>query len=172
MLEMTAEKVELSGRQIATKLIPIENIAGDDQEDTRLLRQMALDARDYLASFSWCREIYESYFGGGVGGIFAVFLFHIHPANPEVDPWIWIVVGDIPSAYLPLSDAGSPHEVFEKYIDGMRRWIKAACNGDQKAATSPDVPPMNLPATPEWAERLKGRLDGISEISPFFPSWT
>ncbi len=105
---MSAEEVELQGRQLAERLIPVANIAGDDEQDTQLLRTMAEEAQTYLASFSWCKGIDDAHFAGGVGGIFAVFLFHIRPDRPEVDPWMWVVIGDIPSAYLPLRDALFP----------------------------------------------------------------
>ncbi|HKW73931.1 MAG TPA: hypothetical protein VJN64_00270 [Terriglobales bacterium] len=139
---MAADEVELQGRRRAERLVPVRDIAGDDDEDTRLLWGMADEARTYFASFSWCKEIYTGYFAGGVGGVFAIFLFHIRPARTEVDPWIWAVVGNIPPAYLPISDAASPREAFETYISGMRRWVKAALSGDKKAAAAANVPPV------------------------------
>jgi len=169
MFRMNAEAVELKGRQIAGRLVPVANIAGDDEEDTQLLRGMADEARTYITSFSWCKQIDDGYLGGGVGGIFAVFLFHIRPSGREVDRWIWVVVGDVPPAYLPLSDASSPREVFETYIDGMRRWVQRARNGNTEGATAADVPPVNVPPTPEWADKLKTRLDTLEQvITPFF----
>jgi hypothetical protein len=91
-------------------VVPVQNMTGDDEQDTMLLHQMSREAEAYLRSFSWCGEVRSSFFGGGVGGVFAVFLFNIRPTRPEVGPWIWIVVGDIPSAYLPIEDAKSPAE--------------------------------------------------------------
>src|SRR5205085_1864805 len=88
-------------------VVAVELMTGDDDGDTALLRRMSQDAEAYLRSFSWCKEVLGSFFGGGVGGIFAVFLFNIRPARPDVGSWIWIIVGDIPSAYLPLEDATS-----------------------------------------------------------------
>src|ERR1700704_1264925 len=82
-------------------VVPVERMTGDDDEDAALLRGMSTGAEEYLRSFSWCGDVLSSFFGGGVGGVFAVFLFNIHPARPEVSSWIWVVVGDIPSAYLP-----------------------------------------------------------------------
>jgi len=72
---------------------------GDD-EDTRLLIEMAQQAKDYLSSFALCGSIREAYFGDGYGGIAAIFFFHIQPMRPEVDEWLWVVVGDLPPAYL------------------------------------------------------------------------
>jgi hypothetical protein len=159
---------EIRGQQIASGLIPVTDIVGDDEQDTLLLTKMSYAAVDYISSFAWCETIHNSYFGGGVGGIFAVFFFHIRPGRPEVDPWIWVVVGDIPPAYIPLSDSDSPSDVFRSYIRGMNRWVDMARHGgiDDKAR---GVPPVNLPATPEWAEKINQKLYGVTlAVKPFF----
>ncbi len=49
-------------------LVPEEAITGDDAEDTRLLREMASDARRYLESQSWCERVTDLRLGDGVGG--------------------------------------------------------------------------------------------------------
>jgi hypothetical protein len=159
---------ELKGEQIASALVPAESIAGDDEQDGILLRTMSEDAKEYISSFSWCDTIRNSYFGGGVGGIFAVFLFHIRPSRPGIDPWIWVVVGDIPSAYLPVADCQSPADVFRTYIHGMSKWVELARLG-QTGTTDQGVPPVNVPSTPEWAERLNQKLHGLTlAVKPFF----
>ena len=151
-------------------MVPVELITGDDDEDTALLRRMAQDAEAYLRSFSWCKEVSGSFFGGGVGGIIAVFLFNIRPTRPAVGSWIWIIVGEIPSAYLPLEDAGSPAEVFKTYLGGMSKWVALAREG--RSGTADDgIPPVNVnvPATAEWAEKLEQRLHSLPLIvQPFF----
>lgn len=38
---MTAAAVELKGRRLAARLVPVADVAGDDEEDTRLLCEMA-----------------------------------------------------------------------------------------------------------------------------------
>lgn len=149
-------------------MVPVERMTGDDAEDTTLLRGMSKEAEAYLRSFSWCGDVLSSFFGGGVGGVFAVFLFHIYSARPEVGSWIWIVVGDIPPAYLPLEDAKSPAEVFQRYMLGMSKWVELARQG--RSGTADDgVPPVNVPATLEWAEKLEHRLHSLRLIvKPFF----
>lgn len=161
-------KAEAEGTHIASGLALAARIKGEDAADTRLLRKMSKDAERYISSFSWCGSVIDSYFGGGVGGIFAVFFFHIHPSRRGISPWIWIMVGDIPSAYLPLDDCNSPAEAFEAYILGMSKWVEHARKGKTGTARH-GVPPVNVPATPEWAEKLSKRLHGLTiAIRPFF----
>jgi len=160
-------EIEIAGRRIASRLVPSEEISGDDETDTKLLREMAINATRYIESFSWCDAVLDSYFGGGVGGIFAVFFFHILPNRAEVDPWIWIMAGDIPSAHLPLTDCGSPAEAFRIYLVGMTKWVELARNGETGTAKQ-GVPPVDVPATPEWAEKLNQKLSVLASIVPPF----
>jgi hypothetical protein len=143
-------------------------MVGDDDEDTALLRQMSDEATEYISSFSWCETIVATYFGGGVGGVFAIFFYKIRPARAEVDPWIWVIVGDIPPAYLPISDCRSAAEAFKRYMCGMSKWVELARNG-QAGSAEQGVPPVNVPATPEWAEELERRLQILTLIiKPLF----
>lgn len=148
-------------------VMPLDRMVGDDAEDTSRLRKMAADAEIYIRSFSWCRNVYGSFFGGGVGGIFAIFLLKIDSARPDVDHWIWIMVGDIPPAYLPLADAKSPSEVFKTYLSGMSRWVEYA-RSEQTGPAGNDVPAVNVPATPEWADKLEQRLNVLRLMMPPF----
>ena len=151
-----------------SNVVPVERMAGDDDGDTAVLRQMLEEAERYLLSFSWCGSIVSAYFGGGVAKILAIFLFNITPARPDVNEWIWTIVGDIPPVYLPLEDCKSVMEAFDTYIDGMRRWAMLAREG--RVGTPEDgVPPVNLPATPESAEKLEVKLRVITDgVRPFF----
>jgi hypothetical protein len=108
------------------------------------------------------------FFGGGAGGIFAVFLFNIHPARPEVDSWTWIVVGDIPSAYLPLEDANSAAEVFETRMSGWANGLNLLAKGEAGLPMTMSRR-SNVPPTPEMAEKLEQRLHSSRFIGePFF----
>jgi hypothetical protein len=158
---------QLKGMLVASGLVSTAHIVGEDEQDTVLLRKMSDDAQQYISSFSWCEAVLNSYFGGGVGGIFAVFLFHIRTHRKDVDPWIWIVIGDIPSAYLPITDCESPADVFKNYIRGMTRWIELARKG-QNGTPEEGVPPVNIPATPEWAERLDQKIQGLNFVVKAF----
>ena len=143
-------------------------MTGEDEEDSALLREMSKQAESFLRPFSWCAEILGCYFGGGSGGVLAVFLFNIGPTKPVVGQWIWIVVGDIPYAYLPLEDAETPAIAFKKYLLGMGRWVEMVRQG--RSETPDDgVPPVRVPTTPEWADKIERRLHTLRLIvQPFF----
>lgn len=151
----------------ALGLVPIEAMAGDDEQDTALLRSMLRDAEAYLLSHSWCSAAECRYFAGGVGGILAIFLFRVDSPRPDVAAWIWAIVGDVPPAYLPLEDASTPAAVFHLYIDAMSRWVELA-RGEMTGSPEDGIPPVDVPATPEWAERLSTRLKTIRLLLPSY----
>jgi hypothetical protein len=141
-------------------VIPIHETFGEDEEDTRLLRAMASAASEYIQSFLWCRSIREGFFGDGCGGVVAVFLFHIEPSKKGVDEWLWVVVGDLPPAYLVVDVSKTPSQALENYIGEMSKWVKLA----KQRRSSKKVIPVNTPATPEYAEALEGRLKFLCEV--------
>jgi hypothetical protein len=154
----------------APNLVPIEEMVGDDEEDTALLRRQAEQAEAYLRSHKWCSTARSAYFGGGIGGIFAVFLCAIDPPPPGDSPWIWVMVGDPPPAYLPLKDARSPAEVFREYIRGMSKWVDLA-RQRRSAGLEDEVPPVDIPATPEWADKIQQKLHLLLLlVKPYFES--
>ena len=140
-----------------TGVVPLDQMAGDDEEDTALLREMAESAENCLKSFSWCLAVRDSFFGAGIGKIIAVFLFRISPARHDIDEWLWVVVGDMPPAYLVTECCKTPSEAIEAYIEEMSKWVEHARRGQESA----EVIPVNVPATPEWAENLNKRLETL-----------
>lgn len=135
-------------------VVPADELRGDDEEDTALLRASLEEATAYLRGFEWCRGIREFYFGAGVGGIVAVFLFRIEPA-PGVDQWLWVVVGDLPSAYLVTDRAPDPTAALRRYCELMGDWVASVRAGKGLEA----VYPVAAPATLEHAAMLEGRLE-------------
>jgi hypothetical protein len=147
-------------------VVPLDQVMGDDDEDTNLLRELAARASAYLLSYNWCYAIEESYFGDGVGGIVAVFLFRITPSRPNVDEWLWVVVGDLPPAYFVTDDLKTPYQVLEAYIWHKSRWVRSAKRGKEPPE---EVMPVGVHATPEWARDLHSRLKFVKqEVLPRF----
>ena len=146
-------------------VVPTAVMTGEDQEETTRLREMEDQARAFLSSFPWFESIVELYFGDGVGGVCAVFFAQIKPSRPDVDEYLWVVVGDLPSAYMVTDDCRTPKQALEGYIEEMRKWVALA----RLSQTSPDVIPINVPATPEGAEALESRLDALEQ--KIIPRW-
>jgi len=144
----------MSGTPDLSKVVPVSSMQGDSAEDTELLQSMLQEARDYVSGHAWCNDIKSEYFGFGVGGIAAVFLFEISPARSGVDNHVWAVVGDIPPLYITVDDAPNPACAMDAYIGAMEQWAAAAAAGDSMEG----LPPVNAPANRENAEALKKRL--------------
>jgi hypothetical protein len=135
-------------------IIPLDDLFEDSGEDTAILCDMADEARAYLESFEWCRSIEESFFGDGVPDAVAVFLFHIEATRPGIDRWLWVIVGDLPPAYLLTHASKNPAQALEGYIDEMSKWVKLAKEGK----FSETVITVDAEPTPENAADLEGRL--------------
>jgi hypothetical protein len=146
-------------------IIPLEVLFEDQEEGTAVLCDMAEEAQSYLESFPWCVSIEESYFGDGVPDAVAVFLFRIEPSRPEIDRWLWVIVGDLPPAYLLTHLSKTPTEALEGYIQEMSKWVELAKEGK----FSEQVIPVDAPSTPENAEDLEERLLVLSRnVVPAF----
>lgn len=139
-------------------LLPVAEIQGDSAKDTALLRRMAEEAVSYVQSFAWCPPVKQTLFGDGVGGVVAVFmvLFSERIAGAD-DDRLWVVVGDLPSAYLVVESGETPHDALEKYCALMNDWV-AAVNGDRPMT---DVFPVPVEATTDNANALRNRLEFI-----------
>jgi hypothetical protein len=72
---------------------------------------------------------------------------------------VWVIVGDVPPAYITVEDAPNPATALDAYIGAMQEWVDAARAGGSVA----DLIPVNVPPTVENAERLGRRLQFIDE---------
>ncbi len=145
------------------KLIPAEQIVGEDDEETGLLKKMLQEATDYLRAFRWCPPIDQVYLGYGVGGVVAVFLFHFAERIQGTDEWLWVVTGDLPTAYSVVDQAAEPASALKGYCELMEEWAKAVLGGGSLKG----VFPVEAKPTLDNAESLLRRLDFIrTELIP------
>lgn len=140
-------------------VVAAEQIEGEDAEETKELLGMRDEARAFISSFQWCGGVKEMYFGFGIGGVVAVFLVRIEARRTDVDEWLWIVVGDLPPAYLVTDDAPNPACALAGYVTEMSRWVSAVRIG----RPTDELIPVNVPASNEYAEMLDSRLKFLVE---------
>lgn len=151
--EMTEAQVDMS------KVTPAALMQGEDEEETAALRELLDEATAYLKRFTWHRGIKAAYLGIGVGKILGVFLFEIVPAREGGDDKMWIIVGDLPPAYITTDDAPNPATALDGYIGAMEEWVAAAREGRGVEG----IIPVNVPPTAENADRLESRLRFLDE---------
>lgn len=146
-----------------SKMTPLDLIEGEDAEDAKLLKKMAIEARDFVSSHEWCEHVESLHLAYGVGGVVAVFLSQITPLADDADKWFWVIVGDLPPAYIVVDDNPTAGDALDAYCSEMEAWVEAASEG----ASVDELIPVNVPPTAEYAEQLGGRLNFIrSKILP------
>lgn len=123
------------------------------------LIKMYNEAVRFLEFYDWCKRLDKAYVGMFYPGILGIFLFRIERNRADVDEWLWVVVGDLPAAYLTCEDAPTPAAALDAYIGAMSEWVEAAESGRSVAK----LIPVNVPATKENAELLKTRLAFLDE---------
>lgn len=115
----------------------------------------AREAESFLLQHSWCERIVSGRKSWAAPGVLGVFHFTIVPSQPDADAELWVVVGDLPSAYIAQPPEASWQDVLAGYIDEMRRWVAAVRAGDPLD----DVIPVGVEPTEEHAQMLESRLD-------------
>ena len=136
---------------------PIAKIKGGDRKDSRLLKRDARYARDFIETRPWYGRIEGEYFAYGVGGVAAVFLFHVHDERDQALAWVWVIQGDLPAA--EVRDESTPMDALRAYIRKMREWAEAVRAG----RSVEDLVPVNAAPTLEWADELESRLQFLEE---------
>ncbi len=146
-------------------LMPVDRIKGEDEEDTRLLAEMAVHARNYVTSFDWCLPITAMYLADGIGWVVAIFLVEFEGKIDGTDDRLWVVVGDLPPAYMVVEPDDCAQEALERYCLLMDEWVAAI----RQKGDFDGVYPVSAPRTEEYAEALHSRLNSLrNEIIPNF----
>jgi hypothetical protein len=130
----------------------------EDAEEAALLKAMAIEADAYVAHQRWARQVKGRTHCFGIGKIVAIFLFEfVEPIAGSNDRRLWIVVGDLPSAYLVVNEEDSPAQALESYCDVMESWCEAVETG----GSLKDVFPVAAAPTKGNASLLRKRIEFI-----------
>ena len=129
-------------------------IEGEDPEDTELLRELAAEARAYMEAFEWCPKIESIHLALGVGGVVGVFLFQFDEVIEDDDDALWVVVGDLPSAYVIVEPDDDGISALSRYCELMEDWAFNVLKGH----SLDDSFPVDVEATSEHADMLNSRI--------------
>jgi len=147
----TMEKISLVDHSLLT---PISQISGEDDNETKELHELYAEAKEFLLKFRWCTKIKCAHLGYGVGGVLGVFYIEIEPDSIDIERHLWVIVGDIPSAYIVIDKAKSTVQAIRIYIKLFREWVEAIKTG----ASVQGLMPANAPPTLDNAILLESRL--------------
>jgi hypothetical protein len=119
---------------------------------------MAVEAERFLAAQSWCAHVHSVTPVFGIDGVLGVFRCTLLPSHPDADMMVWVVVGDLPAAYLVHEPGDSWQDALAGYVEEMGRWVAAIRTGE---VPGDDIIPVNVAPTIEHAELLASRLTFI-----------
>jgi hypothetical protein len=133
------------------------NDIGFSEEEGSLYSFMK-EAQIFLNDKRWCVKIEDGFLKFFIEGILAVFKFYIVPISDNIDKELWVIVGDIPPAYLVIDNAPDTISALKIYVEEMNLWVEAVLN--EKSIEN--LIPVNVLNTKDNAIKLKKRLDFIS----------
>jgi len=119
---------------------------------------MTAAATAFLAGQPWCSRVLSTVPVFAIAGVIGAFRCSLIPRQPEADVMVWVIVGDVPPAYIVHEPGDSWQDALAGYVSEMERWVDAVRAGQRPGD---DVIPVNVPATSENADLLASRLGFI-----------
>lgn len=94
-----------------------------DIKEMQAILSLYYDAKNYMEDFDWCVLTKKCWYDKdfGIYEKIGIFLFEIEPLNEDIDEFIWVIVGDLPSVYLDKSIT-TGQEALEQYCELMQEW--------------------------------------------------
>jgi hypothetical protein len=142
-----------------TKVIQLPQYLQRNPGEAAELGKMHTEASRFLLRQKWCQSVQETYVGLAHPGVVAVLLFQILPTSADIDRWIWVVVGDLPPAYIASDDCATAAAALDGYIGEMDEWVDAVLGGRPVDG----LIPVNVSSTKENALDLRKRLDFLRQ---------
>jgi hypothetical protein len=140
-------------------MVAIREIKNADIEFADEIMELAKEATSFLTSHTWCKRILNGFFDRGWGYILGVFYFEIEPGSENADNFVWVIVGDIPPAYVDIESAANGLEAIKCYVDIMGDWV----NNVKQGGAGENCYPVTVSPTLEHATMLENRLRLIKE---------
>jgi hypothetical protein len=152
---------------------PIELMTREDFPDEfefEAFADLERRARRFLTGQAWCAAVKRGYFDRGFSKV-AVFLYEIDPVR-GADPEVWIIVGDLPPAYLDKLSCPDGADALDAYVYCMNEWVEAVLAGHPTDELIPVLTAggaTRVPETREFALELRERLEYIDR--ELLPLW-
>jgi len=113
----------------------------------------------FLRGHRWCGELISAQCAFAVAGVISILLIEFEPRKANVDSRVWVIVGDIPPAYIAYDVGDSWQDALSGYIYEMRLWVRAVEAGEP----TQELIPVNGAPTLANATALGSRLNFLEE---------
>lgn len=130
----------------------------EDLENCESIEEFSERALSVIKSYHRIKSLEEIFIGDMHPGIIGICLFKIINTM-DVEEWVWVVVGDIPTALFSTSAGVNPGQILDVYLGEMAEW----CDAVHEGRSVEDLIPVNVEPTKEWADELYSRLEFIGE---------
>ncbi len=143
-------------------MIAVEDLPASGIEEAQELYELGVEAGEFLAAYKWCVRVKRGFYDRGFSKV-AVFYFEIE-ATPPADSTVWVIVGDLPPAYIDTQSCPNGAAALDGYVGAVREWIDAVKDGRDTSGLIPVVRRGSLKRvepTKEMAEMLASRMDFI-----------
>ena len=116
---------------------------------------LAAEARTFLSGHAWVTAVRDGRLVYAIPAVLGVFQFDVDAAREDIPSPLWVVAGDLPSAYLPCDELPTWEEALDGYVWEMQRWVDAVRAGESVE----ELIPTGVAPTREHADLLARRLD-------------
>jgi hypothetical protein len=127
-------------------------------EDPEVAR-LAVEARTFLSGQAWVTTVRDGRLAYAIPAVLGVFQFDVDAARDGIPSPLWVVAGDLPSAYLPCDELPTWEDALDGYVWEMQRWVDAVRAGESVK----DLIPTGVAPTREHADLLARRLDFLRD---------
>jgi hypothetical protein len=117
------------------------------------------EARGFVLGHRWVRSFRSVYVALDIESVLSIFLFCLDDRDQGVDPYLWVLVGDIPPAYISAAVAADAVEALDAYVGAMQEWVRAVREGRDVNG----LIPVNTVASRQAADSLETRLNFIDK---------
>ncbi|MBL7797291.1 MAG: hypothetical protein JNJ90_12410 [Saprospiraceae bacterium] len=134
----------------------LEEVIKSKPEDFEFIT-LAKEARLFLQGHNWCKAIEKQWLAANWDNILIVFYFDFIPDSSDTDDHVWVIVGDLPPAYIDVESANTETEAVQVYIEIMDDWVQCVKGGRPVE----DCYPISIPPEIRYADMLDLRLQLI-----------
>ena len=103
-----------------SRMTPKDNIPNEG-----IIAKYLGEANAYLAAQPWMSRIEDTFLDREMSGKVAVFFFEIAVTKLCPDSGIWVIVGDIPPAFIDIAHCKNGAQALLSYCYNMAEWVYA-----------------------------------------------